>query len=101
MKSPTRVYVTGKAPGQTTLFAVNEHDAVLANMGVSVHFDETELRQDLKRMLPGSDIGISTANNSLVLSGTAALAADSESAADRREVRAGCRACRQYDASNT
>ncbi len=80
VKSPTLVYVTGKAPGQTTLFAVNEHDAVLANMGVSVHFDESELRQDLKRMLPGSNIGISTANNSLVLSGTAASAADSESA---------------------
>jgi len=80
VKSPTLVYVTGKAPGQTTLFAVNEHDAVLANMGVSVHFNETELRQDLRRMLPGSDIGISTANNSLVLSGTAASAADSESA---------------------
>jgi pilus assembly protein CpaC len=80
VKSPTLVYVTGKAPGQTTLFAVNEHDVVLANMGVSVHFDEAELRQDLKRMLPGSDIGISTANNSLVLTGMAASAADSESA---------------------
>jgi pilus assembly protein CpaC len=26
VKSPTLVYVIGKAPGQTTLFAVDEHD---------------------------------------------------------------------------
>src|SRR5271170_8375833 len=36
VKSPTLVYVTGKAPGETTLFAVDEHDVVLANMGVAV-----------------------------------------------------------------
>ncbi|HTJ65710.1 MAG TPA: type II and III secretion system protein family protein [Alphaproteobacteria bacterium] len=80
VKSPTLVYVVGKAPGQTTLFAVNEHDVVLANMGISVHFDETALRQDLKRFLPASNIDVSTANNTLVLSGSAASAADSESA---------------------
>jgi len=36
---------------------VDEHDKILANMNVSVHYDETQLRQDLKRLLPNSDIG--------------------------------------------
>jgi len=80
VKSPTLVYVIGKAPGQTTLYAVDDHEAMLANMDVEVRYDETELRQDLKRLLPGSDIAISTANNSLVLSGTVGSAAEGESA---------------------
>ncbi len=80
VKSPVLVYVIGKAPGETTLFAVDEHNAMLANMGVSVRYDETSLRQDLKRLLPGSDIGISTSNNALVLSGTVGSAADGENA---------------------
>jgi len=80
VKSPTLVYVVGKAAGETTLFAVDEHDTVLANMNVAVHLDETALRQDLKRLLPNSDIGISMANNALVLSGTVSSAADGENA---------------------
>ena len=80
VKSPTLVYVMGKAPGETTLFAVNDHEGMLANMSVNVSYDESQLRQDLKRLLPGSDIGISTANNALVLSGTVGSAADGESA---------------------
>jgi pilus assembly protein CpaC len=80
VKSPTLVYVVGKSPGQTTLFAVDEHDKILANMNVSVHYDETQLRQDLKRLLPNSDIGTSTANNTLVLTGKVGSAADGESA---------------------
>jgi pilus assembly protein CpaC len=80
VKSPMLIYVIGKAPGETTLYAVDEHNAMLANMGVSVRYDETSLRQDLKRLLPGSDIGISTSNNALVLSGTVGSAADGENA---------------------
>jgi len=80
VKSPTLVYVTGKAPGETTLFAVDEHDVVLANMGVSVHLNESGLRQDLHRLLPNSDVEISTSNNALVLSGTVGSAADGENA---------------------
>jgi pilus assembly protein CpaC len=80
VKSPTLVYVVGKAPGQTTLFAVDEHDHVLANVSVAVHYNETQLRQDLKRLLPNSNIAISTTNNALVLSGTVGSAAEGESA---------------------
>jgi pilus assembly protein CpaC len=80
VKSPTLVYVIGKAPGETTLFVVDEHDNVLANMNVAVHMDETALRQDLHRLLPNSDVEVSTSNNALVLSGTVNSAADGENA---------------------
>jgi pilus assembly protein CpaC len=80
LESPTLVYVFGKTPGDTTLFAVDEHDAIIANLSVSVHYDEAGLRRNLKRLLPGSDIDISTANNALVLSGTVGSAAEGESA---------------------
>jgi pilus assembly protein CpaC len=78
VKSPSLVYVIGKAAGGTTLFAVDEHDRVLANIGVDVHFDEGQIRQDIKHLAPNSDIGVSTANNTLVLSGTVGSAAEGE-----------------------
>jgi pilus assembly protein CpaC len=78
VKSPSLVYVIGKAAGETTLFAVDEHDRVLANIGVDVHFDEGQIRQDIKHLLPNSDIAVSTANDTLVLSGTVGSAAEGE-----------------------
>ena len=80
VKSPTLVYVVGKATGETSLFAVDEHDRMLANVSIAVHYNEGQLRQDLKRLLPNSNIGVSTANNALVLTGTVASAAEGENA---------------------
>jgi pilus assembly protein CpaC len=78
--SPTLVYVTAKSPGATSLFAVDGKDAVLASLDIAVSFDESELSQTLKRLLPGRDISVSSANTALVLSGTVASAADAETA---------------------
>ncbi len=76
VKSPTLVYITGKSAGLTTLLAVDDRDAPIINMNVAVHFSETQLRQDLKRLLPNSQIEVSSVNNTLVLSGVAGSAAD-------------------------
>jgi pilus assembly protein CpaC len=76
VKSPTLVYITGKSAGLTTLLAVDDRDAPIINMNVAVHFSETQLRQDLKRLLPNSQVEVSSVNNTLVLSGVAGSAAD-------------------------
>ena len=76
VKSSTLIYVVAKATGETSLMAVNNRDATVLDLSVSVHYDEIRLRDALKRLLPASEIGVSTANNALVLTGSVATAAD-------------------------
>jgi pilus assembly protein CpaC len=80
IKSPTMIYVIGKATGTTSLMAVDSNDRVVANLDVSVHYNETQLAQDFKRLIPGSDIKVGTINNALVLSGSIGSVAEGETA---------------------
>jgi pilus assembly protein CpaC len=80
VKSPSLVYVTAKAPGATSLLAVDGFERVLANIEIVTVYDEEQLRADLKRLLPNSDITVSTSNNGLVLGGAAASAAEADTA---------------------
>jgi pilus assembly protein CpaC len=74
------VYLAGKKPGSTTLYAVDAAGEIIANIDVSVGFDTTALTATLERLLPGRVITASTANDALVLSGTLASAADADAA---------------------
>jgi pilus assembly protein CpaC len=80
VKSPSLVYVTAKAPGVTTLIAMDAVNRMLANIEVATNYDEGQLKDDLKRFVPNSDISVSTANGALVLSGRARTPADAETA---------------------
>jgi len=80
VKSPTTVYLIAKAPGETTFMAVDDHDTSLAEFDVDVELDSSQLSRDLKRLLPDSDIQVSTTRGGLVLSGAVASAADGETA---------------------
>lgn len=80
VKSPRLVYVVAKATGATSLLAVNDHDQTVLSLDVAVHYDESGLQRELKQLLPASNIGISTANNALVLTGSVASAADAMTA---------------------
>jgi pilus assembly protein CpaC len=78
VKSPSLVYVTAKAAGATSLFAIDRFEQVLANIEIQSVYDEDQLRADLKRLLPGSAVEVSTSNSMLVLTGSARSAADAE-----------------------
>jgi len=80
VKTPSLVYVTAKAPGVTTLIAMDSDNRMLANIEVATDYDEGQLRDDLKRFVPNSDIGLSTAQGALVLTGHARTPADAETA---------------------
>jgi pilus assembly protein CpaC len=80
VKSPTLVYITAKAPGVTTLIATDPDDRMLANIEIATSYDEGQLRDDLKRFVPGSEISVDTSNGALVLSGRARSPADAETA---------------------
>ena len=62
VKSPRLVYLTAKKPGQTTLFAVDQQERVLANVTVTVPHNLSRLREAIQKMLevksrsPGDDL---------------------------------------------
>ena len=78
VKSPGLIYVLGKAVGQTTVFAVDSKDRVLANIELNVTHNLGALRDAVKLLHPGTDITVSSAGGSLVLDGEVSSATFSE-----------------------
>lgn len=78
VKSPTLVYLMGKKPGQTTLFAVDSAEAVLANIEIDVTHNLERLRKTVHDFLPDADIRLASVGGSIVIDGTV----DSASAAE-------------------
>ncbi len=76
VKSPSLIYVTAKAPGQTALYAVDAEDRVLLNAPVRVEHDLSRLRQSIHALAPGQNVTINSVDNSLVLGGTVSTAGE-------------------------
>ena len=70
VKSPTLIYIFGKAGGQTTLYAVGENDQVVLNLGVRVGYDVGSIQEAIHKMAPHSAVSVSSIDDSLVLQGT-------------------------------
>jgi pilus assembly protein CpaC len=79
VKSPTLIYVFGRASGATTLYAVSEHDEVLLNAEIRVHYDIAAVRQAIHNLVPRSDVTVTAVDDSIVLGGTVYSAADGDS----------------------
>jgi len=69
VKSPTIIYLVGKAAGTTTLFALDKQDNVLINSPIVVHADATELQRALNQLVPGTKVEAKPLDNSIVLEG--------------------------------
>jgi pilus assembly protein CpaC len=80
VKSPSLIYVIGKAAGETSLFAVGEQDEVLMNASISVRYNVARLRQALHKLMPKSEIQVASVDDSLVMEGTVLSAAEAEDA---------------------
>ncbi|MBV8888145.1 MAG: type II and III secretion system protein family protein [Alphaproteobacteria bacterium] len=80
VKSPSLVYITAKAPGETVIYAVDSSDNVLLNAPINVEHDVSRMRQSLNTLLPGQDISVNSVENSVVLSGAVADAGQAEKA---------------------
>jgi pilus assembly protein CpaC len=78
VKSPTLIYLNGKAPGETVLYAVDAEDRVLMNSNVRVVHDLSRLRETTRAVAPGRNVKIDSVDNAIVLSGTVGTAAESE-----------------------
>jgi len=78
IKTPTLVYIYGKAAGETTLFAVDEHEQVLLSKKIVVNYSLTRLKESIKTMAPDAKINVSAMDGGIVLNGQTDTAADAE-----------------------
>ncbi len=78
VKSPSLVYVFGKAAGETTLYAVGDGDQVLLNATVVVRHNIQRLEEAIHELDPRSAVSVSTVDDQLVLEGTVFSAAEGE-----------------------
>lgn len=78
VKSPSLIYLLGKNPGQTTLYAVDSKERVLANIDITVTHNLARLREILDQLHPGSSVRVTSINGTLVLDGTVSSASAAE-----------------------
>src|SRR3984893_10921409 len=71
VKSPSLIYISAKAPGETVIYAVDASDSVLLNSPVRVEHDLSRLRSSLRQLAPGERISADSVDGNLVLSGIA------------------------------
>lgn len=69
VKSPTLVYVLGKKVGETTLYAVDAGDRILANLRIGVSHNLSALSRAIAEMLPGQSVTVQSIDGTLVLEG--------------------------------
>jgi pilus assembly protein CpaC len=69
VKSPTLVYISAKAPGETVIYAVDAADSVLLNAPILVEHDLSRLRSSLRQLAPGERVSAESVDGNLVLSG--------------------------------
>jgi pilus assembly protein CpaC len=82
VRSARRIYVSGIANGQTTIFALGRDGRRIAIVDVAVGRDVGELSQLLNTAIPGNDIHVRTVADSIILTGSVASAGDAQKAVD-------------------
>ena len=70
LKSPTVLYVMGKGAGSTTIYAVDQQDAVLLNSRIEVHQDIDRLMRDIRQIDPNGHVQAKAVDDSILLEGS-------------------------------
>src|SRR6516165_1536674 len=78
VKSPTLIYITAKAPGETVIYAVDASDNVLLNAPILVEHNLSRLRSSLRQLAPGEQIAADSVDGNLVLTGVASDAGQAD-----------------------
>jgi pilus assembly protein CpaC len=80
VKSPRLIYVFAKKPGETTLYAVDQREVVVANLRLVVTHDLSTLSDGLQKMAPEGQVTAASVNGAILLTGAVATAAEAEDA---------------------
>jgi pilus assembly protein CpaC len=74
VKSPTLIYLMGRAPGETTLYAVDERERILAELEILVTHNLERLRRAVSDLHPSAEVRVSSVDGAVVLDGVVASA---------------------------
>jgi pilus assembly protein CpaC len=72
------LYVMGKGAGSTTIYAVDQQDAVLLNSRIEVHQDIDRLTRDIRQIDPSGRVQAKAVDDSIVLEGSVTDAAQGD-----------------------
>jgi pilus assembly protein CpaC len=82
VRSAKRIYISGVANGQTSIFALARDGRRIAVIQVSVGRNVAELSNLLNTALPGNQIHVRTVENTIILTGSVASAEEAQKAID-------------------
>ncbi|MDH3920295.1 MAG: pilus assembly protein N-terminal domain-containing protein, partial [Rhodospirillales bacterium] len=80
VKSPRLVYVYGVQPGETTLYAVDRNDRMIASLRIQVAHNLSGLNGALVRVIPDGAVTATSIDGGIVLTGTVMDSVDAENA---------------------
>ncbi|MGE0118602.1 MAG: type II and III secretion system protein family protein [Dongiaceae bacterium] len=80
VKSAQLIYVFGKRPGTTTLYAVGEGDEILASVTLTITHNLSRLDQTIAEMMPGRNITATSIEGGIVLNGAVSSPGEAEDA---------------------
>lgn len=78
IKSPSLVYVLAKGPGETTLFAVDAREQVLASVDLQVSHNLERIRKSISQLHPESEIVVNSVGDTVVIDGVVSSASTAE-----------------------
>ncbi|MGV1750920.1 type II and III secretion system protein family protein [Agrobacterium sp. CG674] len=76
-RSSRRIYLFGKAVGQTNIFIFGDQGQEIVSLDLEVERDITGLQANLRRFIPESDIRVEIVSDNIVLSGSVRTPQDS------------------------
>jgi len=80
VKSQRLVYVFGKKAGETTLYAVDRNDRMIASLNVQVSHNLSRLNGSLETLVPNGDVTALSVDGAIVLTGQVQDSVDAENA---------------------
>ena len=79
-RSARRIYLFGRAVGETNIFVFDDNGDPIANIDLQVERDVSSLEGDLERFIPGADIEVEVVSNNVVLQGVVLTPQDADRA---------------------
>ena len=80
IKSPQLIYVFGKRPGTTTIYAVGAGDEILASVTLTITHNVSRLDQMMAQMMPGQNITATSIEGGIILTGSVPTPGEAEDA---------------------
>ncbi len=85
IRSSRRIYLFGKAVGQTNIFIFGPNGQEIVSLDIEIERDIAGLQANLRRFIPDSDINVEIVSDNIVLTGTVRTPLDATKAAQLAE----------------